>query len=255
MRNLIYLSVFYNVKFLEYLKLFLTSMKIYGDLNEKTDIVILTQKEFENDIKKIALDINIKIIIHCLNLNTLIQSKYSRLTIFEWNLIDNYNKILYLDADIIISGNISQIFDINLEDELYVVREGNIESKYFGKDLFELRKSTINPKTPGFNSGVLLFKNCKIIKQLFSDILTDIKDYEKNNKQFGGCIDQPFFNYHTITKKLNNDKILEKFSINNPYAKTNHLICHFAGNYGNEIDKYTHMHKFLYNLNNYLNKN
>ena len=45
--------------------------------------------------------------VYGIDLTTIIEATYSRLMIFNYSKIDEYNKILYLDTDIIIS-NISR---------------------------------------------------------------------------------------------------------------------------------------------------
>ena len=41
-------------------------------------------------------------VIHCLEINSLFQAGTSRLRIFDYNSITKFNKILYLDCDVLI---------------------------------------------------------------------------------------------------------------------------------------------------------
>jgi lipopolysaccharide biosynthesis glycosyltransferase len=240
-KNLLYTCVFSNKHFIKLLELLLISIKEFGNVKNDIDVLVLTHFQFKNDIKKIAKHINLNIIIYCMDFNTIPEAKSARLYIFNIPFIQNYNKILYLDTDIIITNDLHNIFNNNIEDKLYVVEECDISGAYFGKEFFNFNK--IDPKTPAFNSGVLYFKPCKTIKVLFKQILEHILTFSK----FGSHVDQPFFNYHTISKKLNDTSFLYKYSTNNPHNYTSNkqlCICHFAGNYNNN-GKYQHMYDFL----------
>jgi lipopolysaccharide biosynthesis glycosyltransferase len=250
-RNLVYICVFCNQKFIKFVDLFLESVNTYGNIgrDSDTDIVILTHPDFSSSISDVISKSNVHIKIYEMDLNTIIEAKYSRLLIFDTPFINKYQKILYLDTDILVVNSLSKIFSNDLDEKLYVVRECDIGSSYFGGNLFDFTK--IDPKTPAFNSGVLLFKNCQVIKDLFKTILDDIIDYYIIGKRTAGCIDQPFFNYHTITKSLQEMNLLKGLSINNPQSYKDHVnlvICHFAGNYANFEQKYNTIKIFLENF-------
>jgi len=251
MRNLIYVCVFHNKEYVKLLSLLLRSIKEYGDFdsNVDTDFVIFTHRNFYNDISGIVEEHSLSnVYIRLLELETIVQSKYARLLIFEYERINEYEKILYLDTDILIVKPLRDIFSHELQERLYAVQECDISGEYFGKHLFDFNK--IHIKTPAFNSGVLLFKNCDVIKELFRDILNHILEYQ-GTVGFGSCVDQPFFNYHAITKGIQETKLMFNYSINNPYAyKTQPkiAICHFAGSYGSLSEKYKVMETFLCNV-------
>jgi lipopolysaccharide biosynthesis glycosyltransferase len=159
--------------------------------------------------------------------------------------IDDYTKILYLDTDVLVLNDIKRVFAFDLEDVLYVVRGGDISSEYCGKNLFDLSK--YDPKTKGFNSGVLLFKNCEKIKSLFADILEHIQETERTIG-FGSHVDQQFFNYHAITKHmLSNEDKLQNIVVHSQhnFRQGIHSVCHFAGSFGSDAMKIKNMQEFL----------
>lgn len=240
-KNILYTCVFSNKHFIKLLELLLISIKEFGNLKNDIDILVLTHPDFKNDIEKLCQNIKINVIIYCMDFNTVPEAKSARLYIFNIPFIDNYDKILYVDTDIIITNDLQNIFKYEITDKLYVVEECDISGDYFGKEFFNFNE--IDPKTPAFNSGVLYFKPCETIKVLFKEILEHILTFSK----FGSHVDQPFFNYHTISKNLNDTSFLYKYSTNNPhnYISNKQLcICHFAGNY-NDNGKYNHMCDFL----------
>jgi lipopolysaccharide biosynthesis glycosyltransferase len=244
-KNLVYACVFANKDYLQLTKLLLQSIHLFSDVHRQFDILILTHYSFMNILQEYIQEYALNVLLHTIDLNTLLESKCARLSIFELPFINNYEKVLYLDTDIIIIGSLDTIFQNQLQDKLYAVPECDINSDYFGKFLFNF--NTINPKTPAFNSGVLLFRNCQAIKDLFSKIHLHIKDYYNTNK-IGSVIDQPFFNYHAITSGLHDLELLSTWSTNDPWSyqiKPKVVVCHFPGNYSTIENKATVMKNFL----------
>ena len=155
----------------------LESLSIFGNLDSNTDILIYTSTKFMNIIKqshlytdKIKFEIN-----DDYDYDNLDKACKSRLDLFNLSSIQNYEKVIYLDTDILIKGNINNIFDICKEDLLYALQEGTIDSKldYWGTSLFKEEVNNYEDKT-AFCSGTLLFNNCSKIKELFEIIKTSI---------------------------------------------------------------------------------
>lgn len=246
MKNLIYLCVFYDREFVNLLKLFVESYVLYNNhKNKDIDLMVMTNPEFERGILEICRQYDIDILIRTIDLCSVVESKISRLGIFEYEKINEYANVLYLDTDVLISGDLARVFDYDFEEKLYVVREGDIGNNYHGKFLFDLEKDrNIDYKTGAFNSGVLLFKNCYKINKLFNEIKYAIIDY--NSKyELKSHVDQPFFNYYTLKSNLHEMNFLHCLSTNNPHGKTLEVICHFAGNYNGVHNKYKDMEYVL----------
>lgn len=256
MKNLIYVSVFYNKKYIELLKLLLQSLKQFGKIDENTDILILTNDSFEQEISLICQHLKINYIIESLNLHNVIESKYSRFKIFDLpkTNVQVYNKILYLDIDIIVQKDINNIFNLNISNKLYARDEGNISGEFFGSFLFqewfqEGHGQNMDKKTRSFCSGVMLFKPCQEIKMLFQNTLNHIISYQNSGKKFGTCIDQPFINFNAIINNLHEIDLLSHIVTNSPDINTHkETICHFAGNTCNFDVKYNAMIKFYKHL-------
>jgi len=87
----------------------------------------------------------------------------ARLDLFNLSSVKNYNKILYLDIDILVKGGISNVFDVCKDDILYVLEEGNLgieNHDNHGKSLFRNELQNYEDKT-AFTSGIMLFNNCE----------------------------------------------------------------------------------------------
>jgi len=244
--NLIYLCVFHQENYINLLKLLLNSLITNGKLNKNTtNILIITSPNFLEKIKSTLLDLDILPEYYLLNLNTLFEAGCARLNIFNYPNIQNYQKILYLDTDILINNNINTIFDLDiLQDKLYTLEEGTIGEQYWGAQFFDFTK--YNRKLTAFTSGILYFYNNNSIIELFTDITNHINDFKKKKKPIPICLDQPFIVYHAISKNKYDNQLLKSFAENNPINKElAKIIYHFPGGPGNYASKYDKITEFL----------
>lgn len=260
--NLVYMCVFYNKDYIKLLDLLLKSLTFYCD-TYNFDILIMTTPEFESDIYEICKSLNIYCLVYTLPLSTIFQAACARLSIFDYDYISAYNKILYLDTDIIIKAEVSPIFNLPIKDLLYGLGCGNISSPSFGSQFFDFSK--IDGATVGLNSGTLLFKNSLVIRDLFSRIRGHITAFTDSKLGEPYCMDQPFINYHSIVNGLSNTTLLEPYIslYEGNDSVTNYdtsIICHFSYPIGNFAHKYERMKSFLYRIlqsvsnNNYISE-
>lgn len=253
--NCIFCCIFNQEKYIDMFFLLLESIFIYGNLNENTNILIYTSTQFMNIIKQNHLFNNEKIKFE-------INDKYdsidkackARLDLFNLSSITKYNKILYLDTDILIKDDVNKVFDVCEKDILYVLEEKNINSIYHGYSLFGKEINNYEDKS-AFTSGILLFNNSEIIKDLFNKINKDII----KRKHF--FHDQPYIIYNAFKYNLYNNKILKAFCVNNDLnIHSDKVIHHFPGPHvGKYKEKIIKMSTFLNNIkdftiNNNINK-
>jgi hypothetical protein len=244
--NLIYLCVFYNEDYIELLILLLKSFLFFSK-TEGIDILILTQPSFEFKIRQVSIHLNLYLKVHVLDYTTLFQAACARLSIFDVPGINKYEKILYLDTDILIKADLAPLFSVHLNDLLYGLESGEISSPSFGSQFFDFNQ--ISPKTSGINSGTLLFKPSPSIQGLFQRIREHIETHVKANLAIPYCMDQPFVNYHAIKGALYDNTLLKSHvslfegndSVNN-YDTS--CICHFSYPIGNFAHKYKRMVEF-----------
>jgi hypothetical protein len=248
--NCIFCCIFNQEKYIDMFFLLLESIFKYGNLDNNTNILIYTSSSFMQIIKKNNLSNNEKIVYEINDeYNNINKACKARLDVFDLVSIKNYNKILYLDTDIIIKDDINRVFDVCEEDILYVLEEGSIDCKkdFWGKSLFGNNIKNYKDKS-AFTSGILLFNNCEKIKYLFSKIK---KIIFKKPYNFS-CYDQPYIVYKAFKYNLYNNKILKSFSVNNDYnIYSDKVIHHFPGTPGFFVNKIL----FLKNFLNQLNKN
>lgn len=243
MKNCIFICVFTSRGYLEMLYMLLDSLYTFGKPDNSIDILIYTTTNYMQEIKsssffteKIKFEINddyYSIDFAC----------KARLDLFELKSVFNYNKILYLDTDILIKKPISNIFNLIEKEVLYVLEEGVIyhDSDSWGKTLFGNEIGNYEDKS-AFTSGILLFANCEKVKDLFVRIKEDIK---LRPHEFG-CYDQPYFVYNAFKYNMFDNKKLKSVVANHDYDAFNNIIIdHFPGCAGNPVDKLKIMTGFL----------
>jgi predicted O-methyltransferase YrrM len=248
MKKCIYLCVFNQEKYVDMLYLLLESIFIFGDLDDNTDILIYTNTVFMNKIKQSHL-FNENIIFEINDTyDSIDKACKARLDIFSLKSISNYDKILYLDTDILIKGCINTIFDVINDDILYVLEEGSIDSEidFWGKSLFCNELDLYEDKS-AFTSGILLFNNCEKIKKLFHNINEDIINRNHNFH------DQPYIVYNAFKYNMFNNKIFKKYVVNNDNnINSDKIIHHFSGGPGEYQHKIINMTNFLNDIKDYI---
>jgi lipopolysaccharide biosynthesis glycosyltransferase len=247
-RDLIYCCVFYNKDYFKLLDLLLKSMKMYSSL--EFDFLVMTSPEFEPEVKRIAQDLNLEKIlkIFCLDFRTIFQAACARLFIFDYPEIAKYEKLLYLDTDILIKGDLAPLLSLPIEDLLHGISSGNIWSQNFGGQFFDF--GTIDQNLAGINSGTLLFLNSENMKNLFGRMKNHIKQFTDEGNQPPYCMDQPFINYHAIKDSLYDSKVLNPlvslFEGNDTVENySTSVICHFSFPIGNFGHKFNRMREFF----------
>lgn len=261
-KTIIYSCVFFNEKYIDLINLLLKSYKLFGNSSDNVDYLVICNPNFQNKIHAIFDNLNISGKIWCLDLKTKFESCWSRYEIFNYPNINLYNKILYLDCDILVTNSINNILDFQLEDKLYALKEGNIGHVYWGGYHFKNNMPNYNNKITAFISGVLLFNNCVILKKLFEEIINyknlRLNNYSGNEPQriLNNCNlnDQPVLVYHAVKNNLyDNQKLINKV-INNPNNFNNETISHFPGgpgHYKSKIVKMTnYMRDIMFNVTN-----
>ena len=251
MKTLIYSCVFFNEKYIDLVSLLLKSYKDFGDPPSNVDYLIICNPSLEGRVRDGLYNPKLNVKTWSLDLKTKFEAGYSRLRIFDYPDIDSYNKILYLDCDILITNSINNMLNFELENKLYALKEGYTHHSYWGGQFFDESLSC-----EAFTSGVLLFNNNNTIRELFSGILSHINNHIASDLPIPFCLDQPFIVYRAIKNNLYNNSKLSSLVINNPNEKdpfrldqpktyTNQCICHFPGTPGHYESKIAKMTNFM----------
>ena len=238
-KNLVYLGVFFNKDYIELLKIFLVTVKLYSNI-DSIDFLVITSDDFVPMMNELSTTVGIPLKTMVIDTARLAGGAFARLYVFEYPNIMLYDKILYLDTDIVIQGDLMNLFNETIDDKIYGLKEGTIEHEIHGGWWFDF--STIDKNTIGINSGILLFKPSETMKSLFSDIITHVD--ELKNKSMPQCADQPFVNYHFIKANKYDIELIDKHCLiycidppPPPSEPTSVVVCHFVWPIGNAKHK------------------
>jgi len=294
-KTLLYSCVFFNKKYINLINLLLKSYKLFGNSSDEIDYLIICNPDFQAHVGVIFDNFNLNGKIWCLDFKNIFEACYSRLKIFDYPDIHLYDKILYLDCDILITNSINKVLDFQLENKLYALKDGNIRSTNHGGDFFlqdawqgllcSRCASCFPPRRcarcPGgafswrrncsaFTSAILLFNNNTIIKELFLQILLHISNHiflcscrrctsstprRPCPKTIPPCFDQPFIVYHAVKNNLYDNEKLINLVVNNPVKFNGETISHFPGGPGHYESKIFKMSNFMNRVLFNVNKN
>ena len=254
--NLIYCCCFFQEGYIDLLLLLLKSIDMYANL-KNTDLLVLTSSKFQELIEqRLNLSVYKSLKFFNIEANSLYQACYSRLRIFEYPDIQNYDKILYVDIDVLCMNDLNQIFVGNLQNKIYVVEEnGSRKWHYFLYTKQEICKLP----TKSFSSGIILFKNNSILKNFFQKVLNHIINHINAGKIMPSSVDQPFFIYNAYQSDMYDNQWLNKFvsmwsdinlseqvnSKNFNDKKLIHFVGTGTGGYAIKVQKLTECLDFL----------
>ena len=135
-KNLIYFCAFFDKRILDLLDSLLKSIQRFSNINEGIDLLLITTPDFKDKSNEIIKKYNLNCNIWTINLTTKFNAHCSRLNIFNYNKINSYSKILYIDIDVLITNDLNNLFNLQLEDKLYALKEGNTRHYFWGGYLF-----------------------------------------------------------------------------------------------------------------------
>jgi len=208
MRQMIFVCVFHDPKYVRLLVMFLESLFMNGRIQTATtDVVIYTSSTFRTWLEQNSRWYDRLLFVVEDGKTSARSACRARLDVFDLPITRGYDAILYMDTDILVLNDVNPIFAMLKDDLLYAIEEGPIEHNFWGGVLFgdELRRYPKDQK--GFNSGVLLFRNSPTMQRLFRDIRQDMME-----RPFElGLHDQPYFNYHAIRNRLAETQQMKDF--------------------------------------------
>ena len=239
--NLVYYTHGYNNKFLDLLELSIQSLRIKNN----NDILVICDESYVNDCKIKLNNYNNIFIYSVKDSNSPAEASMNKLKVFEYKDIDKYNKILFIDSDIIIDIELNSIFDNLVDDNiLYVKRESNNHehhtniywslTQYTQEQLDYFKENNIFI----FNCGEFAFINSINMKTHFNNINNLILNH--NGESF---YEQSFMNHYFNLNQLKDDNILEDKVRLFPEKNTEYKdkLIHFCGAGNSPENKYNDM--------------
>jgi len=241
--NLVYFVIGSEPKYSQLLEYCINTIRCYPE-NDNYDIMVMCDAEYSQNIKHLPVR------IHITESNvTAMQASMRKVEIFKAD-IEKYDKILYLDSDIVISGSLGSIFDC-VEDpsKLYVKKEGSHTDIYWSRADAPYDTATLNRfKDHGissFNCGQFAFKKSPEMHQHFENVLQEIKAVFNPAVHF---YEQVFMNNYFCTGEhllYNLDTKCHIFnSAEQTHDFTGSIINHFANASCHWSKKLVHMANF-----------
>ena len=240
-KNLVYMAAFNNPQYAELLKVLLATIKFFSK-TDTIDFLILTSEDLAPSIKALSGQLDLPVYIKVCEKKGLHDALCARFTIFDYEEVDRYERLLYLDTDIVVQNDLTPLFEVDIEDKIYGLPEGTIEHEYHGGWFFDF--TTIDKDTPGMNSGILLFKNTETVRTIFAAVTAHSKQRREANEPMPSTGDQPFLNYHAIKGGNQDTALLTQYALiycmdppPPPSKPTTIAICHFVWPLGDAAHK------------------
>lgn len=282
-KHLIYSCIFGSRDFIDVFDLLLESMDMYGEVTDDVEYMIITHPDLEDDVHVCLKGYNrIKHTIKTVDIQHEKDATCCRFKIFDLIKPDEFQKILYIDIDVLITNKLDNILSIDTQNKLCALREGPHRKRHallFDDVTFEELKDTRGT----FNAGVLLFEPCTKIRKLFDstvdllnktftqsginqslyslhedppapthEMVGDFVKYHDDGVMFKEVNDQNYLNYTAIKTNMYEHKLWTTVVLNPKTHKDfkGHVISHFAGNYGIAEKKEIKMKEYLEFLKN-----
>ena len=194
-KYLIYFVIGGDPNYKQLLQFAINSIKSFPQ-NQNIDITVICENGYQANLEELR-DINV------LALPPMKHPSLLKTQIFHHPHLHEYNKVLFLDCDIVVFGSLQPIFDtIKQTDCLYVVPEGPYpkfrdkphECPHHHRVDRPYTQSEINLFTEKgiktFNAGQFGFSVSKTICSLFQKVASDLVDYNREIHIY----EQPFMN-------------------------------------------------------------
>jgi len=244
MRSLVYYTVGKSRKYIDILVLSLASLRAYSTV----DILVICDESFLDECKERCGNVSF---MTCPDSKTPEEASMNKLKIFSYSRIHEYDRVLFLDSDILVHTHMEPYFSkTTVPGILYVYTETkkiqdhicnmwSLVGAYTAQDLMRFRTESIHV----FNAGCFSFVRSDEMKNHFANIQSMIASYKgpffyeqsfmnvyfnKNNKT-----DRSLFTDNTYTFPPKGTRSYEG------------TLVHFAGSPGNGESKYAWMKSYL----------
>ena len=246
--NLVYFVIGSDPQYSQLLEYCVTTIRCYPE-NDAYDILVMCDAEYAKYIEHLP----VKIHITPAN-STPMQASTRKTEIFKVPDIQKYDKILYLDADIVVTGGLAGIFERVTDTEKLYVKSDNgshteiywyrADTPYDTETLTRFKEHNILT----FNCGQFAFKNSPSMKSHFESVCSTIDQVFDPNVHF---YEQSFMNDYFCRNELILYDISDQCEIFGADRETpqtsNAIVNHFANASIHWTRKLEHMKKFHMN--------
>lgn len=253
-KNLIYFTLFYNDEYIDLLKFLLKSLN--NQKFKNFELLFITNNIMLEKLKNLKLLSSFNTNFYLMeNVTNSVDASMQKIKIFEWEKIDQYKNILFLDLDILVINDISSVFENNkIKNNIFYGATHN-HSQNLHRTAYhslidyseEQLKNFSNKNISALNAGQFFIKNTKTMQKHFENINNFIKVWD--GRYF---FEQSFINYYfNLLEIADTQTLRDEFqfvSINeNECEKTfgaRSVFVHFMGNACNGIGKIEFIKKY-----------
>jgi hypothetical protein len=231
MKNLIYYVIGGSVEYSQLLELSIKSVRAYKE-NDEYDILVMCDADYSKSISHLPVKFRITEKNY-----TPVQASIRKVDIFSYEHIDEYDNIMYIDCDTVITGSLKPIFDTITPGHLHVFNEYTCsfghEYVYYSRpdkpysqetlSMFEANNISV------FNCGQFCFQNCDSVKEHFNAIWSDMCQTWNSNVHF---YEQSHMNEYFNTRNLARPTMRGLVELihmgGNSQPKKEYIINHFC---------------------------
>jgi len=244
MKDLLYYTIGFSASYIQVIQLSINTVRISGWTG---DIAIICDHSLIDECKKI---IGYSVIyLPITDSKTPEGASMNKLHIFDFPIVSTYDRVMFLDGDIVVHMDLSGLFSgITSNNVLYVCTEStkhddhrfiywSLES-YTPSQLAYLKDNSIHV----FNAGTFAFIPSVDMKEHFDNVLNMISSH--HGRFF---YEQSFMNvYFNLINRTDRTVFTEKCYVFD-HGERNHMgkLIHFAGNPGNGMNKHTEMSLYI----------
>jgi hypothetical protein len=241
MKSLIYFVIGGDKDYSELLRYSINTIRCHKN-NDKYDILIMCDKQYSHhlgDLKEIA-----DIFITGDNENT-IQACMRKIEIFRYARISEYEKVLYLDCDTVIVGDLDKIFEVTKAGYLNIVTESkSVETHklhFFNRGDKPYDQSDfdyfMDNSVYAFNCGQFSFVVDANMRSHFNNILLEAKCYSPSLHFYEQSFMNEYFNRKALTSCLIERYVKILFLPCKLEVNKDVIIYHFANASIHYVDK------------------
>jgi lipopolysaccharide biosynthesis glycosyltransferase len=165
-----------------------------------------------------------------------VEASKNKTLIYDYVDVDAYDKILFLDCDIVAVGDIASVFDVCVDhNKLYTARGINMafhhhRSFHHGFDV--VKQSFIDEMTDArqypFNAGQFMLRNSNIMRKHFNNLNWFMRAW--SGEYF---FEQAFMCYYFCKAKITDDALNSKLAlistvVENSYSLQGKVLLHFT---------------------------
>lgn len=182
-KNLVYFTLGHDPEYVNLTKFCLYSMLLNSpNISNRLDVMIMCDESYEPYVRT---HIPYAHVFLTDKNESAAQTSMRKLEIFSYPTIDNYEHILYLDGDVVVTKDITELFKLDISNDILYVKKETEDINAFNMLFFGLRAYTEDhmrmfqeKKHCPFNAGHFLFKNSIEMKHHFNNILNMIKEWK-----------------------------------------------------------------------------